>query len=239
MYTCIVIDDQPEAVELLKDHIGNTSMLSLKAATTDPMEALAFLDKEHVDIIFLDVQMPGITGVEIIENLAAKLGHQMPRIVFTTGYSDYAMSGYEYGVADYLLKPVSYSRFRKAADRIIHDLDAHRGQTVKADFIFADVDGKKMKINFNDIIYIEGARNYIIVAGVKQKIITYRSMNSMQEILPSEQFMRVHKSYIVAINKIQALRGNEICVLVKEEGKYIPIGITYKEKVLKQLKITA
>jgi two-component system, LytTR family, response regulator len=239
MYTCIIVDDQPEAVELIKDHIGNTPALSLKLATTDPMEAMAFLDKEQVDIIFLDVQMPGLTGIEILENLAAKLGHQMPKIVFTTGYNDYALPGYEYGVADYLLKPVSYSRFRKAADRIFHDLDSHRGQTVRDDFVFADVDGKKMKLNFCDIIYIEGARNYIIVGGVKQRIITYKSMNAMQEILPAGHFMRVHKSYIVAIDKIQALRGNEICVQWKDEGKYIPIGITYKEKVLKQLKIIA
>jgi len=237
MYTCIVIDDQPEAVELLKDHIGNTPMLSLKVATSDPIEAMAILNKEHIDIVFLDVQMPDISGIEIVENLIAKWGSHIPRIVFTTGYSDYALPGYEYGVADYLLKPVSYERFRKAADRIVLNLDTHRGQPVNDGFTFAEVDGKKIKINFDDIIYIEGARNYIIVATVKQKLITYKSMGSMQEILPLARFMRVHKSYIVAIDKIQALRGNEICLQVKEDGKYIPIGITFKEKVLKQLRI--
>jgi DNA-binding LytR/AlgR family response regulator len=237
MYTCIVIDDQPEAVELLKDHIGNTPVLSLKVATSDPLEAASLLYKEHVDIVFLDIQMPDISGIEIVENLIARWGSHMPKIVFTTGYNDYALSGYDYGVVDYLLKPVSYERFRKAADRIIHDLDAHRGQTVSDGFTFAEVNGKKIKINFDDIIYIEGARNYIIIATVKQKMITYKSMSSMVEILPAERFMRVHKSYIVAVDKIQAIRGNEICLQVKEEGKYLPIGITFKDKVLKQLKI--
>jgi two-component system, LytTR family, response regulator len=238
MYTCIIVDDQPEAVELLKDHIEKTPMLSLKVATSDPIEAMAILDKVHVDIVFLDVQMPDISGIEIVENLITKWGRHIPRIVFTTGYSDYALPGYEYGVADYLLKPVSYERFRKATDRIVLDLDTHRGQPVSDEFTFAEVDGKKIKINFDDIIYIEGARNYIIVATVKQKLITYKSMGSMQEILPLARFMRVHKSYIVAIDKIQALRGNEICLQVKEDGKYIPIGITFKEKVLMQLRIS-
>lgn len=237
MYTCMVVDDQVEAVELMKDHIDKTPLLALKMATTDPTEALAYLDNQHLDIVFLDVQMPGITGLEIIENLKAKMGNNIPKIVFTTGYNDYALTGYEYGLADYLLKPVSYSRFRKAIDRIIHDLDMHSPQPVSLDFVFIEMDGKKLKLNFPDLIYIEGARNYIIIATVKQKMITYKSLNAMQGLLPAGQFMRVHKSYIVAVDKIQALRGSEICVQVHGENKYIPIGVTFKENVLRQLKI--
>jgi two-component system LytT family response regulator len=237
MYSCIVVDDQTEAVELLKDHISKTPALSLKIATTDPLEALSFLDHEIVDIVFLDVQMPGLSGIEIIENLKAKWGNNIPKLVFTTGYDDYALSGYDYGVADYLLKPVSYSRFRKAVDRIVYDLEIHRSPVAKADFIFAEVDGKKIKINFSDIVYIEGARNYIIIATVRQKLVTYKTMAAMQNQLPEDHFMRVHKSFIVAIDKIQAMRGSEICIQVKDVDRYIPIGITFKEKVLRQLRI--
>ncbi len=237
MYTCIVVDDQTEAVELLVDHISKTPQLSLRKATTDPIDALAFLDKERVDIILLDVQMSGLSGLELIENLKAKWGNNMPKIVFTTGYNEYAISGYENGVADYLLKPIVYSRFRKAIDRIIHDFELYRGQPVSNDFIFAETNGKKLKINFSDIAYVEGARNYIIIATEKQKIITYKSMNSLQNLLPREQFMRVHKSYIVAVSKIQAVRGHDIFVRYKDDNKSIPIGVTFRENVLRQLNL--
>jgi two-component SAPR family response regulator len=113
MYTCIIVDDQTEAVVLIKDHVTKIPSLSLLLATTEPVEALAFLDKNKPDIIFLDIEMPGITGIEFIENNKARWGNNMPKVVFTTGYSNYALSGYEHGVKDYLLKPVSFIRFKK------------------------------------------------------------------------------------------------------------------------------
>jgi two-component system LytT family response regulator len=237
MYTCIVIDDQKESVELLVDHISKTPQLELKKASTDPIEALAFLDKEKVDIILLDVQMPELSGLELIDNLKSKWGNDMPKIILTTGYNEYAIPGFESGVKDYLLKPIVYSRFRKAIDRIMYELEQYRGQTVSNDFIFAENDGKKLKINFCDITYVEGARNYIIIATDKQKIITYRSMNSLQSLLPREQFMRVHKSYIISVSKIQAVRGHNIFVQFRDDSKSIPIGVTFRENVLRQLNL--
>jgi two-component system LytT family response regulator len=237
MYTCIIVDDQTEAVDLIKDHVIKIPLLTLLHATTDPVEALAFLDTSKPDIIFLDIEMPGISGLEFIESNKARWGNNIPKIVFTTGYSNYAINGYEQGVTDYLLKPISFIRFKKCIDRIIDDLDKQNKQPDKPAYFFVDDDGKKVKINFDTIIYIEGAGNYILIITSDAKKIIYKSMNSMEDILPRDKFMRVHKSYIVAANKILAIRGNQITLDFKNPDKVIPIGITYKENVLKKLGI--
>jgi DNA-binding LytR/AlgR family response regulator len=205
--------------------------------TTDAIAALAFLDTNKPDIIFLDIEMPSLTGIEFIDNLKAKWGNNIPKIVLTTGYSDYALSGYEHGVIDYLLKPITFNRFKKCTDRILDELDKRNTRADKPGFFFAEEDGQKVKINFDDIVYVEGAGNYIVIVTCENKKVIYKSMNAIQELLPCDKFMRVHKSYIVAIDKVQAIRGNEISVNIKDGDKNIPIGITFKENVLKQLGI--
>jgi DNA-binding LytR/AlgR family response regulator len=237
MYTCIIVDDQPEAVNLIRDHVLKTSLLSLELATTDPVEALSFLDKNKPDIIFLDIEMPEITGIDFIENAKVRWGNNIPKIVFTTGSINYALSGYEHGVVDYLLKPITFARFRKCVDRIIDGLEKYKDAD-KQNFFFVEDDGKKIKINFDDILYIEGAGNYIIIATTHANKIIYKSMNAVQVLLPCDKFIRAHKSFIVAINKILAIRGTQIMMDSKNSEKIIPIGITYKDNVLKQLGIS-
>ncbi len=237
MFTCIIVDDQTEAVDLIKDHVLKIPTLSLLLSTTDPLEALTFLENNKPDIIFLDIEMPDITGIAFIENVKSRWGNNMPKFVFTTGYSNYALNGYEQGVVDYLLKPVSFIRFKKCVDRIIDDLNKQTKNFEKPDYFFVDDDGKKLKINFDNIIYVEGAGNYIIIVTPESKKIIYKSMNAIQDILPSDRFIRVHKSYIVAANRILAIRGNQITLDIKSPDKVIPIGITYKENVLKKLGI--
>lgn len=236
MYSCLIVDDQKEAVDLIKDHILKTPSLTFQNSFTDPIEALGYLDQHKVDVIFLDIEMPEMTGLDFIESLKEKWGTELPKIVLETGFSDYALDSYEYGVADYIMKPVSYKRFIKAVDRIINDLNRLKPTQNGVDFFFADVDGKKIKINFKDIIYLEGARNYLIIATQNKRMITYRSMGSVEELLPKNKFIRVHKSYIVAIDQIESLNGGKIVVNVKED-KNIPIGITYRKDVLRQLQI--
>jgi DNA-binding LytR/AlgR family response regulator len=205
--------------------------------TTDSVAALEFLDKNKPDIIFLDIQMPEINGIEFIGNISAKWGNNMPKIVFATGYVDFAFSGYECGIVDYLLKPVTFIRFKKCIDRIIDELDKRNNQIDKPTFLFVEDDGRKVKINFDDIILVEGAGNYIIIMHYEHKRVIYKSMMAMLDLLPPDKFIRVHKSYIVSINKVQAIRGNEIIVKLKNEEKAIPLGITYRENVLKVLGI--
>ena len=235
--SCIVIDDQPEAIALLKDHVQATPQLVLKATTTNPVEALAYLDAEKVDLIFVDIHMPEMSGLEFVESLREKWGVSMPKIIFTTGYDQYALSGFEHGVSDYLLKPISYKRFKTAIDRILNDRSHPAPASPQHEFFFADVDGKKVKIGFEEIIYVEGARNYVFIVTPSKKMITYKSMTALMGILPEEKFVRLHKSFIASVEKITAVRGNEVGVTLNGEEKYIPIGATYKSDVFKKLGI--
>lgn len=238
MFTCIIVDDQPEAVNLITDHVLKTPELSLSFATTDSIAALTYLDKHKPDIIFLDIEMPEFSGIDFLENIKARWGNDIPKVVFTTGYGDYALSGYEYGVYDYILKPVSFSRFKKGVDRIIDDLNKHNKQQLpKLDFFFIEEEGRKVKIDLDDLVYIEGAGNYVVLYMQDTRKTIYKSMNTMQDVLPSDQFMRIHKSYIIALSKIKALRGNEIIITINAAEKNIPIGITYKEKLEQKLGI--
>jgi DNA-binding LytR/AlgR family response regulator len=235
MYTCIIVDDQSEAINLIGDHVSKIPALDLLLMTTDSVEALAFLDHKKPDIIFLDIEMPEITGIEFIKNIRSKWGNSMPKIVFTTGHADYALSGYEHGVIDYLLKPITFCRFKQCTDRIIDELERRSPHTNRQEFFFAEDNGNKVRIKFDEIICIEGAGNYITIYSNDCNKTIYKSMNAMNELLPCDKFFRVHKSFIVAFDKIISLRGNELLVRIRSGEKNIPIGITYKENVLKQL----
>lgn len=235
MYTCIIVDDQASAVDLIKDHVQKTPLLSILLATIKPIEALAFLEKQKPDIIFLDIEMPDMTGMEFIETLKSRWGNKMPKIVFTTGYSNYALSGYEHGVVDYILKPVSFIRFKKCIDRIFDDLGKHALTVEKPAFFFVEEEGKKIKINFDEVVYVEAAGNYIILVLDNARMIIYKSISTIQEQLPDDRFVRVHKSFIVAIAKIHAIRGTQIFMDKQNPEKVIPIGVTYKDEVLKRL----
>jgi DNA-binding LytR/AlgR family response regulator len=165
------------------------------------------------------------------------MGNNIPKIVLTTGHEEYALSGYEHGVTDYLLKPIMFSRFKQCTDRIIDELDKRNTPAEQPGFFFADNEGGKVRINFDDIVYIEGAGNYIIIVSHENKKTIYKTMNAILEILPYDKFIRVHKSYLVAINQVHAVRGNEIIIKFKDSDKTIPIGIKFKENVLRQLGI--
>lgn len=235
-YSCIIVDDQKVSVDVLVSHVNKIPGLGLKLATTDPHEALTYLDTNKVDILFLDVEMPDLSGLDFVDNLRAKWGNAMPKVVFATSFEQYALAGYEYGVVDYILKPIGFNRFKKSIDRIIHDLDQLKNRNEEPDFFFLENRGKKVKINVEDILYLEGAGNYITIFTDSRRSVIHKSLNAAMEILPSDKFMRVHKSYIVAINKIHAIRGNEIFLAVKE-SKEIPVGSTYREEVFNRLKI--
>jgi len=231
---CMIVDDQVQSKELIADHIKNTPALELKYATTNPIDALTFLDAEPVDCIYLDVEMPHLSGIEFIETLKEKFGNQMPKIILITAYDQYALAGYDYGVFDYLLKPISFKRFKISVDRL---MTVFNQQEEVHNFLFVDVEGKKLKINFSDIIYVEGAGNYIFIATAEKKIICYKTLTHILELLPANNFVRVHKSFIISLDAIEAIRGNEVFVTLKAGVKNIPIGITYKENLLKILKI--
>lgn len=237
-YTCLIVDDQKEAVNLIVNHVKKIDRLEVVLATIDPLEAISLIDRQRVDIIFSDIEMPEISGIDFIESLKERWGNDMPKIVFVTGYDNYALEGYEHGIVDYLMKPVSFTRLKKSVDRILNDLSKINEAEPVHNFFFADTNGKKVKITFDDILYIEAARNYIIIATGEKRHIIYRSMNSVLEVLPQDRFIRVHKSYILAIDRIISFRGSEFLIERKNKPIDIPVGITYKKAVLKRLNIS-
>jgi two-component system, LytTR family, response regulator len=237
MYTCIIVDDQEESVNLIKDHVGNIPRLELLYATTNPVEALAFLDSERPDIVFIDIEMPEINGMDVTETLREKWGNNMPCMVFVTGYNEYALNGFDLGVSDYLLKPVTFKRFKKAVDRIVHGLDNQERKGENTGFLFVDGEYEKTRLNFADIIYIEGAGNYIHVVTREKRYILYKSVKSMIDILPPADFIRVHKSYLVSVDKIIALGDSKLTLNINNKEVKLPIGNTYKKEVFKRLNI--
>lgn len=239
MIKCIVIDDQKDALELLTDHIKNCKELELLESFTNPLEALAFLDNARIDLIFMDVQMPQLNGLEFIETLRNKRGNNIPHIILTTGFDEYALPGFEHGVVDYLLKPIGNKRFKIAMDRFFsRNLQFIAEEPRKTDYFFADANNKKQKINYKEVSYIESAGNYVIIHGDNNlRAILYTSMNAMQDIIPQEDFIRIHKSFIISIHHIHALKGNEVMMNKSGEIVELPMGVTYKNNTLKRLKI--
>jgi two-component system LytT family response regulator len=239
MVKCIVIDDQKDAIELLSDHIKSRKELTLLETFTNPVKALTFLETNTADLIFIDVEMPHMNGLEFIETLRQKYGNNIPNFILTTGFSEFALPGFEHGVADYLLKPIGIKRFKIAMDRFFsRKLQTITSETHKNDYFFADVNNKKQKINFKDIAYVESAGNYVNVLGDNNlKATVYTSMNAMQEMLPTDNFMRIHKSYIISINHIHAIKGSELTMKRGEIAFNVPVGVTYRSATLKRLKI--
>jgi DNA-binding LytR/AlgR family response regulator len=225
---CVILDDEPLAVELLTKYINDTASLSLTFASTNAFDTIQFIQKNEVDIIFLDVQMPELSGIQVLKII----GNQY-KVILTTAYTDYALDGYEYNVLDYLLKPIAYERFLKAVNKVTATTTVAVTKTVSAedDFIFIKSDSKMIKITIPEILFVEGMKDYICIQTHKEKLITLQNLKTLEQHLPVQQFMRVHKSYIVALNKIEVIERNRIFI-----GNHcIPIGDTYRDNFLKRI----
>ena len=223
----IAIDDEPLALRLVNDYISKTPFLELAGSFDNPLDAIDFLSSQSVDLIFVDIQMPDLTGIEFARSL-----ENGPKIIFTTAYEKYALEGYKLNAIDYLLKPFSYEEFLKAAQkaRKQSELEASTLPLIEANsqFLFLKSEYKIRRINFNDILYIEGLKDYIKVytTGEDKPVLSLNSMKSLEEKLPDDQFMRVHRSFIVNLNKISVIERSRIIF-----GKtYIPVSDQYKDK---------
>jgi DNA-binding LytR/AlgR family response regulator len=228
MLRCRAIDDEPLALDLLEDNISKIPYLELVAKCGDAFEAMKVLEASKADLIFIDIQMPGMTGLQFIESLVEK-----PMIILLTAYKQYALEGYSLNVVDYLLKPVEFKRFEAACNkaRELYELRNARqrgsGEPVK-DFIFIQADYSRFKISFADIIYIEGLKDYLkIHLKSNKQVITRMTFKEMEEQLPSTGFLRIHKSYIVSVAGITSVRKNSVLIQDTE----LPVGETYKENI--------
>ena len=221
---CLIVDDEELARSLLEAYIGRLPYLDLAGSCKDPVEALHLLHEQPVDLIFLDIQMPEMTGIEFLRSLARK-----PRVIFTTAYSEYAMDGYDLDVVDYLLKPFSFERFLQAVDKAAERLRSKNSGD--RDFLLVKSEHKIHRVPFGDILFIQSMREYVAYHTPEGRILSLGSLKSLEETLPGALFLRVHKSFIVAKSRVSSLDGQTIRI-GKEQ---IPVGASYREGVMKQL----
>jgi len=206
MINCLVVDDEPIAREGMMEYVRQIDYLYPVDQCKSAVEAAGLLQKNKIDLIFLDIQMPKLTGIEFLKALA-----EPPLVIFTTAYSEYALEGFELDVVDYLLKPISFARFLKAAEKAQSYLLArNKDVSITDDFFFIKCNGKIEKIMMSEVIYIEAMANYVIIYTQQKKYITYLTFSGIEEQLPAHLFVRIHKSYLVAISAIQTIDGNEV-----------------------------
>ncbi len=236
MIRCLVVDDEPLALDILEDYISKVPFLTLVKTTTSAIEGLSLVQNDAIDLVFLDVQMPELTGIQFLKIINGKCD-----VILTTAYSQYALDGYDLDVVDYLLKPIAFDRFYKAAQKVLQSSGNTNSSAPEVlsvqknhDFIFVKTEHKIQKIYLDDILYIEGLKDYISIFTRSERIITLQNMKKMEESLPSKSFIRVHKSYIIALGKIESIERSRIQI----GEKIIPIGDTYREYFFKQIENT-
>lgn len=228
--SCLIVDDEPLARNLLTDYVRKVSYLNLVKACSSPLEAMEELRKMPIDVLFLDVQMPEITGISFLKSLQKK-----PLVILTTAYSQYALEGYELDVLDYLLKPITFERFLRAIDKVNQRMTVTTppaassvkvdAEPLAANFIFVKDGTKLVKVRLDDILYVEGLKDYVTIHTRQQKVISLQRMKGMEEQLPGDRFIRIHNSYIVAFDAIDAVHKDRVQI-----GElFLPVGDTFKK----------
>lgn len=228
---CIIVDDEPLARKGLKEYIADVEFLELAGDFDNPLKATDILKKEEVQLLFLDIQMPKITGLEFFKTLK-----QPPPVIFTTAFPQYALDGFEVNALDYLVKPVSFERFLKAAMKAKEFYEIREKNSVEAtgtgnDYFFIKADNKLVKLFFDDVLFVEALQNYVVVHTKEKKYVTYLTFKAVEDYLPAGQFIKTHKSYIIAASKVETIEGNDIRI----GQQHIPISRNLKEEVMEKL----
>jgi len=227
--TCIIIDDEPLARKGLKEYVTDVDFLNLIGEFDNPLKAAELISRGEVQLLFLDIQMPKITGLDFFKTL-----QNAPPVIFTTAYPQYALEGFEVNALDYLVKPVSFDRFFKAvlkAKEFYEVRDTNRKETESSDYFFIKADNKLVKILFDEVLYVEALQNYVTIHTATRKYLTYLTFKSVEDYLPADKFLKVHKSYIVAASKIDSIEGNDIRI----GQQHIPISRNQKDEVMDKL----
>ncbi|TDH26914.1 response regulator transcription factor [Segetibacter sp. 3557_3] len=221
---CLVVDDEPWAMELISDYVLKTPELELVYKTTSPIQALLVVQQGGVDLIFVDIQMPELTGIQLMQAIWNNC-----KIIITTAYTEYAIDGFEYDVVDYLLKPVTYDRFLTAIQKLLRISENRQSDdAVQMGYILVKTDNRLQKVKFSSIRYIEGLRDYIAIHTWAGKMLTLENLKNMEAMLPADKFLRIHKSYIVSIDKITAVSKGKVVI----DDVFLPIGDTYKKSFM-------
>lgn len=221
---CIVVDDEPLAISLLENYIQRIPFFELVFSTENPILALEYIQGNNSDLVFLDIQMPELTGINFMKIVGEK-----QKYILTTAYSEYALEGYEHNIIDYLLKPISFDRFQKSA---LKARERFSGTDKAESYIFVKSSGLQHRINFNDILYIESIKDYINIRTVHEEYIVLDTLKSMENQLP-KHFVRIHKSFIINLDKIKSIGAKKIDLISEHE---IPVGDSYRANILNRLK---
>jgi two-component system, LytTR family, response regulator len=226
MITCIAIDDEPKALEVIERYCGKTGLVNLKATFREPVKAIVFLQREKVDLVFLDINMPDISGTQLVQTLSSR-----PMIIFTTAYPHHAVESYDLDALDYLLKPITFERFLVAVNKAAALLSKNVPATDNETAIFIKSGPQTYQVKLADILYLEKDGNYIAVHLKDKKILIRENMSDIFELLQAADFLRVHKSYVVAIKHISMIEVHQLII----NGEKIPIGSTYRESLRTRL----
>lgn len=226
---CVIIDDEPLARKGMKEYVADVDFLNLIGEFDSPLKATELISSDDVQLLFLDIQMPKITGLDFFKSLK-----QPPPVIFTTAYPQYALEGFEVNALDYLVKPISFERFLKAVLKAKEFYEVRETNTKEADasdYFFIKADNKLVKILFNNVLYVEALQNYVLIHTNEKKYMTYLTFKSVEDYLSSEKFLKVHKSYIVSVSKIDSIEGNDIII----GDHHIPISRNQKDIVMDKI----
>lgn len=226
--SCLIVDDEPIAQNIVKSFIGNSPNLTVAGICNNAMEALPILQAQQVDILFLDIEMPVLSGLSFLKTLA-----RPPATIITTAYREFALEGYELNVVDYLLKPFSFERFLKAVNKVDgYSTTKPDSSLIRNDFEYFRADRKNIKVHYDDILLIEGLSNYVKIHMTDKQLVVYHRLIDLEKRLPKDHFVRIHKSFIVSVTKIEAY-GNDF---VEIDGRQLSIGNTYKAAFMKVIR---
>ncbi len=223
---CLIVDDEPAGRKILEEYVLDTQFLELVGIAEDPIEAMEIMKHQDIDLIYLDIQMPKINGIDFIKMLK-----NPPIIILTTAFGEYALNGFELDVLDYLLKPISFDRFLKATNKAREITDIRRKEPTSDDYFFVKSNGKYEKVKFDDLLFAEAANNYVLLQTSDRRLITYLTFKGIEESLPPDLFIRVHKSFMVSLSKIESLDGEEIRIGTHS----IPISRSMKDEVMERI----
>ncbi len=223
---CLIIDDEPLARKGLQKYAEQIDFLELKGLCKNAMQANTILKEQAIDLLFLDIEMPMLSGIDFLKSRTDN-----PAVIFTTAYPKYALAGYQFDVIDYLLKPIAFDKFLQAANKALRLLPDKKDAVAEPNYIFVKTDKQLVKLNIDDILYIEGMQNYVLIHTLNEKIMALVPMKSVLEMLNSMDFLQIHKSYIIAKSKVEAIVGNQVII----NQQYLPISTRMRKEVLAAL----